>query len=48
MIDADAALDHHLFRIAQAEVVSQVPAYAQQDHRAIEMETFEYGGFLKW
>lgn len=31
MIDANAALGHHLFQIPQIEIVSQVPANAQQD-----------------
>jgi hypothetical protein len=25
--------------IAQAEIVSQIPAYAQQDHRAVKIKT---------
>lgn len=37
MVDADAALGHHLFQIAQAEIVGQVSAYAQQDHRTVKM-----------
>lgn len=31
MIDRDAALGHHL-KIAQTEIVGQVPADAEQDH----------------
>jgi acyl-CoA reductase-like NAD-dependent aldehyde dehydrogenase len=32
MIDAQAPFGHHLFEITQAEIVGEVPAYAQQDH----------------
>lgn len=37
MVDTNAALGQHFFQIAQAEIVSQVPANAQHDHRAVEM-----------
>ncbi|MCC2654874.1 MAG: ltrA, partial [Microvirga sp.] len=37
----DAALRHHLLEISQAQVIGQVPADAQQDHRAIEVAAFE-------
>ena len=42
MVDTNAALSQHLFQIAQAEIVGQVPPYAQQDHRTVEMATFEH------
>jgi hypothetical protein len=29
MVYVNAALGHHLFQITQAEIVSQIPAYAQ-------------------
>lgn len=31
------AFGHHLFQIAQAQSVGQVPAHAQQDHRLVQM-----------
>ena len=37
MVDANAAFDHHLLQIAQAEIVGQIPVYAQQDYRLVEM-----------
>lgn len=37
MIDADAALGHHFFQIAKAEIVGKVPTHAERDHRTIEM-----------
>src|SRR5919107_3225400 len=42
VIDGDAALSHHLLQVPQAQFVSQVPADAQQDHRAIKMTAFEH------
>ena len=42
MIDAQAAFGHHLFEITKAEIVSEVPAYAQQDHRSVELAAFEH------
>jgi hypothetical protein len=42
VIDRDAALGHHLFQIAQAQIVSEIPPDAQQDHRAIKMTTLEH------
>src|SRR5690606_11870148 len=42
VINGDAALIHHLLKIPQAEIVSQIPPDAQQDHRAIEMTAFEH------
>ena len=37
MVDVNAALGHHLLQISKAEIVSQIPAYAQQDHRTVKM-----------
>jgi len=37
MIDAEATLGHYFFQIAQAEMVGQIPADTQQDHRTVEM-----------
>jgi hypothetical protein len=42
MVDGDAALSHHLFKVSEAQVIGQVPPDAQQDHRAIEMAAFEH------
>src|SRR5690606_33779098 len=42
VINGDAALIHHLLKIPQAEIVSQIPPDAQQDHRAIEITAFEH------
>jgi len=44
VIDAQAALGHHLFQIAQAEIVGQVPANTQHDHRLIEMAALNMAG----
>ncbi|MER8563185.1 hypothetical protein, partial [Mesorhizobium sp. M1204] len=38
----NAALGHHLFQIAQAEIVGKIPANAQQDHGSIKMAAFEH------
>jgi hypothetical protein len=44
MVNALAALHHHhFFQIAQAEIVSQLPSHAQQDHGLIEIAAFEHG-----
>ena len=32
-----SALRHHLDQIAEAELVAQVPAHAQDDHLTVEM-----------
>ncbi|GAC1045409.1 hypothetical protein thsrh120_54140 [Rhizobium sp. No.120] len=42
MIDAHAALGHHLFQITQAEILGKIPANAQQDHGSIKMAAFEH------
>ena len=42
MVDGDAALGHHLFKVSEAQIIGQVPLDAQQDHRAIEMAAFEH------
>src|SRR5690606_21376076 len=42
VVDGDAALRHHLLEIAQAQAVSEIPADAEQDQRAIEMAAFEH------
>lgn len=48
MVDADAALSHHLLQIPQAQTIGQIPANAQQDHRSVEMSAFEHAAiFIK-
>jgi hypothetical protein len=47
MVEADATPRRHLFQVAQAEIVSQVPANGQEDHRPIEMAPFELKTLLK-
>jgi hypothetical protein len=42
MINADATLGHHLFQIAQAQSVCQIPANAQQDDRSVEVPASEH------
>src|SRR5215212_6446840 len=42
MINLDASFGHHLFQIPQAQAIGQIPADAEQDHRAIEMTAFEH------
>ena len=42
MIDRNAALGHHLLQVPQAQIVSQVPADAEQDHRPIKMPALEH------
>lgn len=37
VVDADALLGHHLLEISQAQIVSQVPPAAEQDHGLIKM-----------
>src|SRR5580692_12080124 len=37
MRKVQSALRHHLDQIAEAELVAQVPAHAQNDHLAVEM-----------
>jgi hypothetical protein len=45
VFDRDATLGHHLFQDPEAEAVGEIPAGAQQDHRAIEMTAFEHHAF---
>ena len=41
MIDGDAPLGHHLLKILETEIISQVPPHAEQYHRAIKMPALE-------
>lgn len=38
----NVALGHHLFQITQAEIVCQIPPYAQQDYRSVEVTAIEH------
>jgi hypothetical protein len=42
IVDRDAALGHHILQVPQAEIVCQVPANAEQNHRSIEMPALEH------
>jgi hypothetical protein len=42
VVNAQAAFSHYFFKIAQAEIVPQIPAYTQQDHRLVKMASFEH------
>jgi hypothetical protein len=42
MVDRDAALGHHLFKVSQAQIVSQIPPNAEQDHGSIKMPALEH------
>lgn len=42
MVQRDAALGHHFFQIAKAQIVSQVPSNTQKDDGLIEMAAFEH------
>jgi hypothetical protein len=42
VIDRDAALGHHLFQVPEAQIVGQIPADTQKDHRAVEIAAFEH------
>jgi hypothetical protein len=44
MIHHHASLDHHLFKIAQAQAIGQVPPDTEQDHGSIEMPALEHHG----
>ena len=47
VIDGDAALCHHLLKIAQAEIISQVRPHAEQDHGSIKMPALKHAETLK-
>jgi hypothetical protein len=42
MVDAQAALGHHLFRIVQAELGGIIQANAPQDHESIKTAALEH------
>src|SRR5260221_9727608 len=41
MIDAESALSHHLFQVAVAQCIAQVPADAQENYLAFKGTPFE-------
>jgi hypothetical protein len=43
VVHLDAALSHHLFEVAQAQVIRQVPPDTEQDHFQRVVETLEDG-----
>jgi hypothetical protein len=42
VINGDAALNHHLLKVAQAQAVGQVAPHAEQDYSSVEMAAFEH------
>ena len=42
MIDGEAPLGHHLLQVPQAQIVSQIPPHAEQDHGSIKMPALEH------
>lgn len=48
VIDGDASFCHHLLQISEAEIVSEIPPDAEQDHRPIKMPAFERRAFRHW
>ena len=42
MVDRDAPLGHHLLKVPQAQIVSQIPPDAEQDHGSIKMPALEH------
>src|SRR5688500_13564567 len=42
VVDRDAARGHHLFKVSQAQIVSQIPPNAEQDHGSVEMPALEH------
>jgi hypothetical protein len=41
MVDTEASLGHHLFKIPIAETVAQIPAHTYQDDLAFEVTPLE-------
>lgn len=42
VVNGDAALCHHFLQIPQAQAISKIPPYAQQDHRSIKLPALEH------
>src|SRR5688500_3355284 len=42
MVNGDTALGHHLLKIPQAQIVSQIPPNAEQDHGFVELPALEH------
>jgi|UPI00003A3937 hypothetical protein len=47
MVDVNAALCHRVFQITQAEIVSQIPTYAQQNYPLVEVAALNIDKPLK-
>jgi len=43
VVDEFAARGYHLVQVPEAEILSQVPADAEQDHGSIKMPALEHG-----
>jgi hypothetical protein len=41
VIDRNASLDH-LLKIARTQIVGNIPAYTQRDHRLVELAVLEH------
>jgi hypothetical protein len=44
MIDRNATLSHHVFKMPQAQRIGHVPAHARQNHVERIMQPFEHSG----
>jgi hypothetical protein len=42
VVDRDPSLSHHLLQVPEAEIIGQIPADAEQDHRSIKMPALEH------
>jgi hypothetical protein len=42
VINGDAALCHHLFQVAEAEIVSEMLASAEEDYCSVRMSTLAH------
>jgi hypothetical protein len=42
MVNGDTALGHHLLKIPQAQIVSQIPPDTEQDHGFVELPALEH------
>jgi hypothetical protein len=42
VIDGDAALGHHLLKISESQIVSQIPPHTEQNHRSIKMPALKH------
>jgi hypothetical protein len=42
VVDRDPAFSHHLLKVPKAEIVSQIPPNAEQDHGSLKMPALEH------